>query len=88
MASYMDMVTVLMCMFIVLFAMSTVDADKFISLRNSLATGFGQTDLGKIDTADGHRRPGRRRDAKGPGLLHRRRDRHEQGIGEQQAGPL
>ena len=27
MASYMDMVTVLMCMFIVLFAMSTVDAN-------------------------------------------------------------
>jgi len=53
MASYMDMVTVLMCMFIVLFAMSTVDAKKFDLLRNSLATGFGQTDIGKIDTAKG-----------------------------------
>lgn len=53
MASYMDMVTVLMCMFIVLFAMSTVDAKKFDLLRNSLATGFGQTDIGKLDTAKG-----------------------------------
>ena len=41
MASYMDMVTVLMCLFIVLYAMSTVDQDKFAALRNSLATGFG-----------------------------------------------
>jgi chemotaxis protein MotB len=53
MASYMDMVTVLMCMFIVLFAMSSVDADKFEQLRNSLATGFGQTDVGSVDTAEG-----------------------------------
>jgi chemotaxis protein MotB len=53
MASYMDMVTVLMCMFIVLFAMSTVDADKFEQLRNSLATGFGQTEVGSVDTAEG-----------------------------------
>jgi chemotaxis protein MotB len=53
MASYMDMVTVLMCMFIVLFAMSTVDTKKFTELRNSLATGFGVTDIGKIDTAKG-----------------------------------
>lgn len=53
MASYMDMVTVLMCLFIVLFAMSTVDQDKFIALKNSLATGFGSVDVGKIDTAKG-----------------------------------
>jgi len=53
MASYMDMVTVLMCMFIVLFAMSTVDANKFEQLRNSLATGFGQKEVGRIDTATG-----------------------------------
>lgn len=53
MASYMDMITVLMCMFIVLFAMSNVDQDKYIALRNSLATGFGQTDVGKVDTASG-----------------------------------
>lgn len=53
MASYMDMVTVLMCMFIVLFAMSTVDQAKFVQLKNSLATGFGAVDVGKIDTAEG-----------------------------------
>lgn len=53
MASYMDMVTVLMCMFIVLFAMSTVDEKKFEQLRNSLATGFGATNVGAVDTAKG-----------------------------------
>jgi chemotaxis protein MotB len=53
MASYMDMVTVLMCMFIVLFAMSTVDQAKFYQLKNSLATGFGAVDTGKVDTAKG-----------------------------------
>lgn len=53
MASYMDMVTVLMCMFIVLFAMSTVDQKKFEQLANSLATGFGATDVGAVDTAEG-----------------------------------
>jgi chemotaxis protein MotB len=53
MASYMDMVTVLMCMFIVLFAMSTVDQDKYNQLANSLATGFGAVEAGKVDTAEG-----------------------------------
>lgn len=53
MASYMDMVTVLMCMFIVLFAMSSVDAGKFEQLRNSLATGFGAVEAGAVDTAEG-----------------------------------
>ena len=53
MASYMDMVTVLMCMFIVLFAMSTVDQNKYEQLANSLATGFGAVNVGKVDTAEG-----------------------------------
>lgn len=53
MASYMDMVTVLMCMFIVLYAMSTVDQNKFEELRNSLATGFGITETEFADTANG-----------------------------------
>lgn len=51
--SYMDMVTVLMCLFIVLFSMSTVDVKKYDELKNSLATGFGQVDQGKIDNAVG-----------------------------------
>jgi chemotaxis protein MotB len=44
---------VLMCMFIVLFAMSTVDANKFAKLANSLATGFGSVQAQKVDTAEG-----------------------------------
>ncbi|WP_026532245.1 OmpA/MotB family protein [Arthrobacter sp. H41] len=53
MASYMDMVTVLMCMFIVLYAMSTVDQKKFEQLRTSLATGFGAVETATVDTAEG-----------------------------------
>ncbi len=53
MASYMDMITVLMCMFLVLFAMSSVDQEKYIALKNSLATGFGEVKSDKIDTASG-----------------------------------
>ncbi|MEN0022728.1 flagellar motor protein MotB [Microbacterium sp. LWO14-1.2] len=53
--SYADMVTVLMCLFIVLFAVSNVDATKFELLANSLATGFGQEEKpgGAADTAEG-----------------------------------
>lgn len=47
--SYLDMVTVLMCLFIVLFSMSTVDEKKYDLLANSLATGFGKVDNGKIE---------------------------------------
>ncbi|OIQ79597.1 chemotaxis protein LafU [mine drainage metagenome] len=39
--SYSDMITVLMALFIVLFAISQVDQSKYISLRDSLAAGFG-----------------------------------------------
>lgn len=53
MASYLDMVTVLMCMFIVLFAMSTVDQEKFEALSASLATGFGQDPSELADVATG-----------------------------------
>ena len=41
--SYSDMITVLMALFIVLYAMSTVDQKKYDELKNSLATGFGVT---------------------------------------------
>ncbi len=52
--SYADMVTVLMCLFIVLFAVSNVDKTKFQMLANSLATGFGQEeDKGGADTSEG-----------------------------------
>ncbi|WP_194420334.1 OmpA/MotB family protein [Microbacterium abyssi] len=53
MASYLDMVTVLMCLFIVLFAMSTVDQEKFEALSASLATGFGQDPSEFADVAEG-----------------------------------
>jgi chemotaxis protein MotB len=53
MASYMDMVTVLMCLFVVLFAMSSVDAAKFEKLKWSLSTGFGTTEGTSVDTAEG-----------------------------------
>ncbi len=53
MASYLDMVTVLMCMFIVMFAMSTVDQDKFEALRSSLATGFGAEVSEATDVSEG-----------------------------------
>ena len=68
MASYMDMVTVLMCMFIVLFAMSTVDQEKFDKLRNSLATGFGSAASVSADTATGTVVPPNLKDANAEGF--------------------
>ncbi|MET0934126.1 MAG: flagellar motor protein MotB [Mycetocola sp.] len=68
MASYMDMVTVLMCMFIVLFAMSTVDQEKFEKLRNSLAAGFGVTETEFADTATGVVVPPEKVDSEGEGF--------------------
>ncbi len=41
--TYADMVTLLMVLFIVMFAMSTVDAKKFNALKSGLAAGFGQS---------------------------------------------
>jgi len=39
--SYADMVTLLMCLFIVLYAMSQVDKDKFAALASGLSETFG-----------------------------------------------
>jgi chemotaxis protein MotB len=39
--SYADMVTLLMCLFIVLFAMSQIDKAKFAALASGLSTSFG-----------------------------------------------
>ncbi|MDQ1113079.1 chemotaxis protein MotB [Microbacterium testaceum] len=41
--SYSDMVTVLMCLFIVLYAVSIVDETKYEQLKNGLAEAFGQS---------------------------------------------
>ncbi len=51
--SYADMITVLMCLFLVLFAMSTIDANKYAQLKDSLATGFGTTPSTSVDSAVG-----------------------------------
>jgi chemotaxis protein MotB len=54
--SYMDMVTVMMCLFIVLFAISQVDQQKFFALRDSLAVSFGEpssTDTKLLDGGEG-----------------------------------
>ncbi|MFC7880087.1 flagellar motor protein MotB [Isoptericola sp. NPDC057391] len=48
MVSYMDMVTVLMCLFIVLFAISSVDQGKYQELKSSLAEGFGTVEDGVV----------------------------------------
>jgi chemotaxis protein MotB len=41
--TYADMITLLMVLFIVLFAMSTVEEKKFNALKAGLAAGFGQS---------------------------------------------
>jgi len=41
--SYADMMTLLMVLFVVMFAMSTVDQRKFNALKAGLAAGFGQS---------------------------------------------
>lgn len=43
--SYADMMTVLMALFLVLYAISSVDEDKYEVLRSSLAQGFGNEAL-------------------------------------------
>ncbi|MBO9569963.1 MAG: flagellar motor protein MotB [Cellulomonas iranensis] len=43
--SYSDMITVLMALFIVLFAISQVDQEKYLALSKSLAAGFGNGDV-------------------------------------------
>ncbi len=53
--SYSDMITVLMGLFIVLYAMSQVDQAKFEALRESLSEGFGITtgSTGVLEGSDG-----------------------------------
>lgn len=41
--SYLDMITVMMCLFLVLYAISQVDQGKLAKLRTSLAAGFNST---------------------------------------------
>ncbi len=53
MASYMDMVTVMMCLFIVLYAIGQVDEVKFIELKESLAASFGAPATSRVEVIDG-----------------------------------
>ncbi|MDO5672846.1 MAG: flagellar motor protein MotB [Actinomycetaceae bacterium] len=43
--SYLDMITVMMCLFLVLYAISQVDQGKLQQLRSSLAAGFNNQAL-------------------------------------------
>lgn len=51
--SYADMMTVLCALFIVLYAMSAVDQDKYEQLRQSLAVGFGNSGASIIEGTAG-----------------------------------
>lgn len=51
--SYADMVTVLMCLFIVLFAISQVDQEKYIQLAKGLADGFGTSSSVPLSGGEG-----------------------------------
>lgn len=55
--SYADMITVLMALFIVLYALSTVNQKKYDELKNSLASGFGVKSSTKVDQTKGIVRP-------------------------------
>ncbi len=51
--SYGDMMTVLLALFIVLYAISVVDKTKFDQLRTSLAIGFGSPAVSMLQGASG-----------------------------------
>ncbi|WNM27412.1 flagellar motor protein MotB [Demequina capsici] len=51
--SYADMMTVLLALFIVLYAISVVDKTKFEELRQSLAIGFGKEAPSVIEGSNG-----------------------------------
>ncbi len=51
--SYADIMTVLLALFIVLYAMSVVDKSKFDQLRTSLAIGFGSPPVSMLEGSSG-----------------------------------
>ncbi len=53
MASYMDMITVMMCLFVVLYAIGQTDETKFIQLKQSLAASFGAHSTAAVLVVDG-----------------------------------
>ncbi|QSR25023.1 flagellar motor protein MotB [Nocardioides aromaticivorans] len=61
--TYADMVTLLMVLFIVMFAMSTVDEKKYEQLKEGLAVGFGREDsilngASPVSNSEGVNEPG------------------------------
>ncbi|GAB2729411.1 OmpA/MotB family protein [Nocardioides pakistanensis] len=58
MVSYADMVTLLMVMFIVLYAISQVDVAKFNALKEGMAAGFGNTSSPFQGATSGNQDPG------------------------------
>ncbi len=56
--SYADMVTLLMVLFVVMFAMSQVDEKKYAQLKEGLAAGFGSSDSLLVGSSSLHDQPG------------------------------
>ncbi|MGA8256795.1 MAG: flagellar motor protein MotB [Nocardioides sp.] len=56
--SYADMVTLLMVLFVVMFAISQVDEKKFAELKDGLAAGFGSQDSILNGASSLHDQPG------------------------------
>ena len=56
--SYADMVTLLMVLFVVMFAMSQVDEKKYAQLKEGLAAGFGSSDSLLVGSSSLHEQPG------------------------------
>ncbi|MCI1674690.1 MAG: flagellar motor protein MotB [Ancrocorticia sp.] len=69
--SYMDMVTVMMCLFIVLFAISQVDQQKLRTLAESLGAAFGaeKSSVEVLDGSDGILDQSALRDANGSEMV-------------------
>src|SRR6476646_7784147 len=51
--SYADMMTLLMVLFIVMFAISAVDQRKFAALKDGLTSGFGATATAPVSGGQG-----------------------------------
>ena len=53
MATFSDLMNLLLCFFVLLFAMSTIDEDKFEELVASLSASFGVLDGGSTSVIEG-----------------------------------
>ena len=53
MATFSDWMNLLLCFFVLLFAMSTIDEDKFEELVASLSASFGVLDGGSTSVIEG-----------------------------------